>query len=99
MAGKKGRPAGFKMPEEHRTKIANSKIFNRLVDHAEGKIEMTQTQVQVGLALMKKILPDLQSVSISGDPENPVKHEHDASPELKQVVSILSGIAARERAE
>lgn len=70
----RGRPSGFKMSEEHRTKISNSKIFNRLLSHAEGTLEMTPTQVQVGLALMKKVLPDLSSVALT-DPthEAPAK--------------------------
>ena len=72
----RGRPAGFKMPEEHRTKIANSKIFKRLIEHAEGTTEMTPTQVQVGLALMKKILPDLSSVEHTGNPDNPIDMIH-----------------------
>ena len=72
----KGRPAGFRMPEEHRTKIANSKIFNRLIEHAEGTTEMSPTQVQVGLALMKKILPDLSSVEHTGDQKNPLSVIH-----------------------
>lgn len=64
------------MPDEHRTKIANSKIFKRLIEHAEGKTEMSPTQVQVGLALMKKILPDLSSVEHTGDQKNPLSVIH-----------------------
>jgi hypothetical protein len=55
----KGRPAGFRMDDSHRTKIANSQILNRLIHHAEGSVDMTQTQVTAGLALLKKVLPDL----------------------------------------
>lgn len=73
---RKGRPAGFKMPEEHRTKIANSKILNRLIDHAEGKVEMSPTQVTAALGLLKKCLPDLSNVTVSGDEENPVAVAH-----------------------
>jgi hypothetical protein len=58
MAKKRGRPAGFKMTEEHRTKIANSQILKYLVEHVEGKREMTTTQVTAGLGLLKKIMAD-----------------------------------------
>ena len=69
----RGRKAGFRMPEEHRTKIQNSKILNVLIEHAEGKNELSSTQVQAGLGLLKKVLPDLAATQISTDPENPAK--------------------------
>ena len=59
--------------EEHRVKIANSKILNRLIAHHMGELELSQTQVNVGLALMKKVLPDLQAMQIAGDPDKPLK--------------------------
>jgi hypothetical protein len=73
----RGRPAGFKMPDEHRTKIANSKILNRLIDFAEGKegVEMSPHQVTTGLGLLKKVLPDLTYNQHGGDKENPVTFE------------------------
>ena len=101
MASKVGRPKGsgkgVRFGEEHRDKIRKSNIFRYLIDHAEGKREMSQTQVNVGLAMMKKVLPDMSSVQISGDPDQPVQHEHSVSPALEEVASLLSGIAARER--
>ncbi len=66
MAGKRGRPAGFVMSEEHRTKIANSQILKRLIECAEGEIEMTSTQATVALGLLKKVMPDLSSTEHSG---------------------------------
>ena len=71
----RGRTAGFKMPEEHRVKIANSNILKKLIEAAEGKFEMTSTQATIAIALMKKVLPDLSSVA-TGQDENlgPVKH-------------------------
>lgn len=55
----RGRPPGFRMDDSHRTKIANSQILNRLIGHVEGSVEMTGTQVTAGIALLKKVLPDL----------------------------------------
>jgi len=66
----------FKMSDEHRLKIANSNILNCLIKHAIGEDSekpMTATQVSAGLALLKKILPDLSAIEISGDADNPVK--------------------------
>jgi hypothetical protein len=59
------------MGAEHRTKIANSKILNRLIEHAEGKVEMTPTQVTAALGLLKKAMPDLSAVQLSGDDTAP----------------------------
>jgi hypothetical protein len=68
----RGRQKGFMMTEHHRTKIANSQILKVLLEHVEGSREMSATQVTAGLGLLKKVLPDLSNVTISGDEENPV---------------------------
>lgn len=69
----RGRIAGFKMGAEHRTKIANSKILKHLIEHVEGKREMTSTQVTAGLGLLKKVMPDITENTIKGDEENPLQ--------------------------
>jgi hypothetical protein len=55
------------MSNEHRVKIQNSNILNALIEHAEGRREMSSTQVTAGLGLLKKCMPDLQAVTIAGD--------------------------------
>lgn len=72
MAARKPITSRFKMPEEHRVKIANSNILNALIEHAEGKREMTATQVQAGLGLLKKALPDLSTITHEGG-ESPIE--------------------------
>ena len=69
---KRGRTAGFRMSDEHRVKIQNSNILNALIEHAEGRREMSTTQVTAGLGLLKKVLPDLSNVTLQGDAENPL---------------------------
>jgi hypothetical protein len=76
MAAQRGRKPGFTMSNEHRDKIQKSNILNALIEHAEGRREMSATQVSAGLGLLKKALPDLNSVQISGDDENPVNLIH-----------------------
>jgi hypothetical protein len=61
------------MSEEHRVKIQNSNILNALMEHVEGKREMSATQVSAGLGLLRKIMPDLAATTISGDDENPIR--------------------------
>jgi hypothetical protein len=49
------------MSDEHRVKIQNSNILNALIEHVDGKREMSATQVSAGLGLLKKVMPDLSS--------------------------------------
>lgn len=70
---KRGRTSGFVMTNEHRGKIQNSNILKALIEHVEGKREMSASQVTAGVALLKKVMPDLQSIEHSGDPENPIE--------------------------
>ena len=55
------------MSAEHRTKIANSQILKCLLEHIEGKREMSATQVSAGLGLLRKVLPDLSQAEIKSD--------------------------------
>jgi hypothetical protein len=67
----RGRSAGFVMSNEHRVKIQNSNILNALIEHVTGDREMSSTQVTAGIALLRKVMPDLASTTIEGG-ENPV---------------------------
>jgi hypothetical protein len=69
----RGRKPGFRMSDEHRVKIQNSNILNALVEHVDGKREMSATQVSAGIALLKKVLPDLSGITLSGDAESPIE--------------------------
>ena len=60
-AGKRGRSPGFEMSAEHRVKIQNSNVLRALIEHVEGKREMSATQVTAGVALLRKVLPDLSA--------------------------------------
>ena len=62
LAMSKGRKPGFSMGEEHRVKIRNSNILNALIEHVEGRREMSSSQVSAGLGLLKKVMPDLAQV-------------------------------------
>ena len=52
--------------DEVRARIQTSQLINRLTDHAIGKVELSATQVRSIEVLLKKSLPDLQSVEHSG---------------------------------
>ena len=55
-----------------REKIRTSQLINRLEKHAFGEVDLTPTQVRAIEVLIKKTLPDLASVELTGDKENPV---------------------------
>lgn len=75
MAARKGEHFQTRMSNEHRVKIQNSNILNALIEHALGEREMSSTQVQTGLGLLRKVLPDLTSATIEGG-ENPLVVAH-----------------------
>lgn len=61
--------------EEARSKIQTTQLINRLQNHALGKVEMTDSQVRATAILLKKKLPDLQSVAHTGPGgEGPVEY-------------------------
>lgn len=67
---KRGRSPGFTMSQEHRDKIKNSNILNALIEHAEGRRDMSSTQVSAGLGLLDRVMPKLAATSIEGSGEN-----------------------------
>jgi len=69
-------PRGVRLNPEHdartRAKIQTSQILNRLYDHFQGKVELTPAQVKSAEILLKKTLPDLSQVTLSGDTNAPL---------------------------
>jgi len=65
MAARKNR---IQHDENTRKKIQASQLINRLTNHilAEDD-EMSQSQVNAALGLLKKTLPDLKQVDLSGE--------------------------------
>ena len=85
MAGSRQKEAGdLRLTAEHRLKIANSNILNCLIQHAEGKLDMSSTQVTASIALLKKTLPDLAAVEHSGEGGGPMKVEFITIHEAKK---------------
>lgn len=61
-------------PEKVRQRIKVALLSKRLQDHALGKLEMTDSQRRATEILLKKTLPDLQSVeaTLKGDAMHPI---------------------------
>ncbi len=55
-----------------REKIQTSQLINRLMDHANGKCEMSPTQVRAAEILLKKVIPDVANVQLTGEGGGPV---------------------------
>ena len=70
---KAGRPMGKLHQDDVRAKIQASQIINRLMGHIHGECDLSATQVNAANILLRKTLPDLSSVELGGDPENPVE--------------------------
>lgn len=57
-----------RLTDDWREKIRTSMLINRLQDNAEGKIELTNTQVKSIEILLRKTAPDLTSATLdAGD--------------------------------
>lgn len=54
-----------------RERIRTTQLVNRLEKHALGEIAMEPTQVRAIEVLLRKSLPDLSNVQLSGDKDNP----------------------------
>lgn len=54
------------LSDEHRLKIQTSMIINRLTDFVNSKVELSPAQVTAALGLLKKSLPDLSNVEMTG---------------------------------
>jgi hypothetical protein len=51
-------------PQRARERITGSKVLTRLIDHVEGKIELSNSQVNAARILLGKVLPDLKSTAV-----------------------------------
>lgn len=60
--------------EEVRAKIQASQLINVLQDHAlSGESELSMSRMKAIEILLRKSVPDLSAVQISGDEESPLK--------------------------
>jgi hypothetical protein len=59
--------------EAVRARIRAGGIAKRLEGHVLGKVEMTSTQVQAALGLLKKVVPDQQQTELTGPNGGPVQ--------------------------
>lgn len=70
MAARKSTP---ELREDWRNKIKTSMLLNRLMEHVLGECEMSATQVKAAETLLKKTLPDIKAMELTGSDGGPVK--------------------------
>lgn len=75
--------------EQTRAKIRAAQIINRFQDCINGKVELDAQQVSCGKALLAKVLPDLQAVSLDA------AHTHDVADPLKTLLQEVSASGNR----
>ena len=83
------RPGQIKLTDAHRDKIRNSKILDRLIGHVEGQVEMSSTQVTAGIALLRKVMPDMTEAEVRATGE--INHVHKITRELVAPANTDSG--------
>lgn len=58
-----------------REKIQASQLINVLEDHALNGTELSATRIKAIEILLKKSVPDLSAVQVSGDADSPLAHK------------------------
>lgn len=61
--------------DDVRKKIQASQLINRLTDHALGLVELSATQVRSIEILLRKSVPDLSQVELTGADGGPVQQD------------------------
>jgi hypothetical protein len=70
-----GRPINKLHQEDVRKKIQVSQLLNVLQNHALGETEeLSPTRMKAIEILLRKSMPDMASVTISGDQDQPLQH-------------------------
>ena len=82
---KAGRPMGKLHQDDVRKKIQVSQLINVLQDHAlTGEGELAPTRMKAIEILLRKSMPDLSSVEVSGDADNPLNMIQQININLKK---------------
>ena len=82
--------------DEIREKIQVSNLITRVTKYANGELsdeDISPNRLNAIKLLLNKALPDLQSVQITGDPENPVemKVSHSMESDAESLLNKIRG--------
>lgn len=59
--------------DDVRAKIQTSQLINRLENHALGQTDLSATQIKAIEVLIRKTLPDLSAVELTGEDGGPIE--------------------------
>ena len=76
-------------PQRARERITGSKVLTRLIDHVEGRIELSNSQVNAARILLGKVLPDMKSVEVDVHAQLKTITTHRLTDE--QLMAIAAG--------
>lgn len=82
-----------------RAKIQTTQLIKRLLQHANGEVEMSATQVRAAEVLLKKTLPDLSAVTMGSDPDHPLRHEISLAEKREAAVEEIDRAFAERAPE
>ena len=71
-------------PDVVRKRIQSANIATYLIKHVQGKVELSNSQVASAVALLKKVIPDLSAVGLTGTVEQHVINAKPLTPEAWQ---------------
>lgn len=71
-------------------KIKAGVLVQRLMAHAEGTIEMTATQIKAADILIKKVIPDVNRIEMSGLDGGPIETKELASTDKEIIARYLT---------
>lgn len=82
--------------DEIRNKIQVSNLITRVTKYANGELsdeDISPNRLNAIKLLLAKSLPDLQSIQITGDPDNPVemKVTHGMDKDASELLSKIRG--------
>ena len=72
MAARKGQLTETKL-DEMRRRIRVTLLLKKLEDHALGESEMSATQIRAAETVLRKAMPDLSTVALTGEDGGPVQ--------------------------
>ena len=92
MAARMGQLTETKL-DEMRRRIKATLLLKKLEDHALNGSDLKLSQIRAAETLLRKVVPDLSAVTLSGDPNNPL-HMVTQTKEQRD-----AAVAAASRAE
>lgn len=77
------------MPKVWRERISAAMIAHRLMDHFEGKVELTNTQLKAADLLFKRVEPELTRTELTGKDGGAIEHKNVSDSDREIIDSYI----------